>query len=221
MTAPAKTLDTFDPLNLGRFELHATVGDGAEHADVASLPWIDEAPPTTKAEVTVSYEEGVVWARLNKTNEGLSRTRNRDEAAAGFRIVRRRLGSALAMITQGEGVLVNGVQALPLAVLSVKDSVVLAPGRHFYVTQRLKPYIGAPPQHVLNKPCPFCQIPITDDTRIYLCPCGAPYHYETAESHGQVEESERLNCYGKIEKCLSCSRRLTLEEFLEWDPATM
>jgi hypothetical protein len=216
MTA-AKTVDTFDPLNLGRFELHALVAEAAP--DVAASPWADSTPVVSQAEVSISGEEALVWARLNKTNDGLSRTRDRDEAVAGFRVVRRRLGSALAMVVRGEGVLVNGAPALPLAVLSVKDSVVLAPGRHFYVTQRLKPYLGAPPSGVLNKPCPFCQIPITDDTRIYLCPCGAPYHHETAESHPQIEENERLNCFAKIEKCLSCGRRLTLDEFLEWDPA--
>ncbi len=216
----AKSGDVFDPLNLGRFELHTLADKSEAPADIAASPWAEQQPPASYAEATIAPDDQLVWVRLNKTNEGLSRTRNRDEAVAGFRVVRRRLGSALAMIVQGEGVLVNGVPALPLAVLSVKDSVVLGPGRHFYVTQRLQPYLGPPPQHVLNKPCPFCQIPITDDTRIYLCPCGAPYHYETAESHPQVEASERLNCYAKIEKCLSCGRRLTLEEFLEWDPAT-
>jgi hypothetical protein len=221
MTAAPKTLDVFDPLNLGRFELHSLAGDGDAPLDVAASPWADERPAASKAEAAIAPEEGVVWLRLNKTNEGLSRTRNCGEAAAGFRVVRRRLGSALAMVVQNEGVLVNGAPALPLAVLSVKDSIVLGPGRHFYVTQRLKPYLGSPPQHVLNKPCPFCQIPIADDTRIYLCPCGAPYHYETAESHAHVGESERLNCFGKIEKCLACGRRLTLDEFLEWDPATL
>jgi len=216
----AKSVDTFDPLNLGRFELHAVSGGGGD-ADLAAAPWGAEAPARSKAEAVISPEDGVAWTRLKETDEGLIRILSREEAVAGFRVVRRRLGAALAMIVQGEGVLVNGVPALPLAILSVKDSLVLAPGRHYYVTQRLKPYIGTPPGHVLNKPCPFCQIPLTDDTRIYLCPCGAAYHYETAESHPDVEESERLNCFGKIEKCLSCSRRLSLEEFLEWDPATV
>lgn len=221
MTAAAKPLDSFDPLNLGRFELHSLAGDAEAPTDVASSPWADHRAPVTRTEAGVSPADGVVWLRLNKTNEGLSRTKSREEAVVGLRMVRRRLGSALAMVVQGEGVLVNGMPALPFVVLSVKDSIVLAPGRHFYVTQRLKPYIGPPPKHVLNKPCPFCQIPITEDTRIYLCPCGAAYHYETAESHAAVEESERLNCFGKIEKCLSCGKGLTLEEFLEWDPATV
>jgi hypothetical protein len=220
MTTAAKTADKFDPLDLGRFELHSVAGDSAGE-EIAASPWADAAPPASIAEATVAAGDGLIWVRLNAEGEGLSRTQNRAEAAAGFRVVRRRLGASLAMLSQSEGVLVNGVPALPLSVLSVKDSIVLAPGKHFYVTQRLKPYIGSPPQHVLNKPCPFCQIPITDDTRIYLCPCGAPYHYETAESHAQVEETERLNCLEKIEKCLSCGRKLTLEEFLEWDPATV
>ena len=217
----ANPMSTFDPLNLGRFELHAVSGGGREAADLAAAPWGAEPSARSTAEAVISAADGVTWTRLNEPDAGLSRAPSPDEAVAGFRVVRRRLGAALAMFVQGEGVLVNGIPALPLAILSVKDSVVLAPGRHFYVTQRLKPYIGAPPEHVLNKPCPFCQIPLTDDTRVYLCPCGAAYHYETAESHGHVEESERLNCFGKIEKCHSCSRRLSLEEFLEWDPATM
>ncbi len=221
MTKSAKTSESFDPLNLGRFELHALIANGEASADIAASPWADAVQPVTKAEISLTADDGVVWARLNKSNEGLSRTRNQEEAVAGFRVVRRRLGAALAMVVQGDGVLVNGAPALPLAVLSVKDSLVLGPGRHFYVTQRLKAYLGPPPQHVLNKPCPFCQIPITDDTRVYVCPCGAAYHDETAESHAQIEPSERLSCVGKIDKCLSCGRRLTYDEFLEWDPATL
>lgn len=211
--------NVFDPLNLGRFELHALAGDNQAPDELAAAPWADHRSPPSRAKAVIAPDDRLVWVQFAPTGNGLSRTEQREEAVAGFCVVRRRLGSALAMIVQGEGVLVNGAAALPLSVLSVKDSVVLGPGRHFYVTQRLRPHFGSPPQFLLNKLCPLCQIPITNDTRIYLCPCGAPYHHETAESHPQVEAGERLDCYAKVEKCLSCGRRLTFEEFLEWDPA--
>jgi hypothetical protein len=215
----AKTAEIFDPLDLGRFELHSVAGGAAREDEAFASPWSGLASPGSTADGAIATRDGLVWLRVNDEGQGLLRTEHPQEATAGFRVVRRRLGAALAMVAQAEGVLVNGVPALPLSVLSVKDSIVLAPGKHYYVTQRLKPYVGSPPQHVLNKSCPFCQIPIADDTRIYLCPCGAPYHFETAESHAPVEEAERLNCLEKVEKCLACGRKLTLEEFLEWDPA--
>lgn len=220
MTATT-SVEGFDPTTLARFELHSVGDDGVAAPDIAAAPWADSAPAASKVELALSAAEGLVWARIDPLPGGLVRTERSEEAVAGFRVVRRRLGAALAMVVQRERVLVNGAPALPLAVLAVKDSVLMAPGRHFFVTQRLKAFVGPPPAHALKKPCPFCHIPITEDTRIYLCPCGSAYHYETADSHHQVEESERLNCFSKIEKCQSCLRRLTLDEFLEWDPASM
>lgn len=146
---------------------------------------------------------------------------DQQDSIAGFAVIKRRLGSALTMTTHRGGVIVNGLPALSFTVLLPRDSVVIAPGVHSYVTERIRPYIGAPLPESIGVKCPFCRIPVTHDTRVVSCRCGVVYHHETEESHGAINEKDRLDCLSKIRVCLSCSRPVTLEESLVWDPETL
>ena len=74
---------------------------------------------------------------------------------------------------------------------------------------------------MIGMKCPFCKIAITADARVATCRCGVVYHDETAESHPEIPEQDRLNCLSKVRACLSCSRTVTLEESLVWDPGTL
>jgi len=147
---------------------------------------------------------------------------NASQALAIFRMVRRgRMGNALAMLSQANDILVNGLPALPLAILAAKDSITLGPGCLCYVTERIKPFVGQPSGEQLTQKCPFCRL-ITDvSTRVVNCMCGAAYHWETSESHPNTPENDRLRCFEKIQNCLSCGRQLSKEETLIWDPATL
>jgi hypothetical protein len=110
--------------------------------------------------------------------------------------------------------------ALPLCVLAAKDALVLGPGLHSYVTERVIPYVGPPPAAFLGQRCPACRIPFDETTRVATHRCGVAYHAETEESHSDVAPDDRLQCIEKVQSCLSCGRRVTLVEELVWDPAT-
>jgi hypothetical protein len=143
-------------------------------------------------------------------------------AMAVFRMVRRgRMGNALAMISQAEDILVNGLPALPLSVLSPKDSITLGPSCLCFITERIKPHVGQPSGEQLTQKCPFCRLVTDAGTRVVTCLCGAAYHWETPESHPNAPENDRLRCFEKIQNCLSCGRQLSKEETLVWDPATL
>jgi hypothetical protein len=147
---------------------------------------------------------------------------DKSKARAVFRMVRRgRMGNALAMIAHAEDILVNGLPALPLSVLAPKDSITLGCSCLCYVTERIKPFVGQPGGEQLTQKCPFCRLVTDASTRIVTCMCGAAYHWETAESHPQSPENDRLRCFEKIQNCLSCGRQLSKEETLVWDPATL
>jgi hypothetical protein len=120
-------------------------------------------------------------------------------------------------------VLVNGIPALDLTVVFPRDSIVLAPGIHSYVTQRISPHVGRPLQEHLGLRCPYCTIPITDETRIAVCRCGVAYHHEppAPEADRNGDDTERLDCLSNVRACLSCGRPVALQQFLVWDPSTL
>jgi len=144
------------------------------------------------------------------------------QALAVFRMVQRgRLGNALAMISRADDILVNGLPALPLSMLAPKDSLTFGPGCLCYITERIKPHVGPPSDEQQKQKCPFCRLATDSITRVVTCMCGAAYHWETAESHPNTPENDRLRCFEKIQNCLSCGRQLSKEETLVWDPATL
>ena len=90
-----------------------------------------------------------------------------------------------------------------------------------YITERIKPHVGPPSEEQQKQKCPFCRLATDSTTRVVTCMCGAAYHWETADSHPNTPENDRLRCFEKIQNCLSCGRQLSKEETLVWDPATL
>lgn len=199
------------------FELHLA----PLSSSIDELPWRDEPAVPRGDALRVVDSDGVVWVRVDVSQSRLDRVAGSREAAAGFRVARRKLGAELAMLAPRDGVRVNGLPALPFTMLAPKDSVLLEPGYLAYVTERFRPYVGTTPRELIGKKCSFCRIPATETTRIVTCRCGAFYHSETVESHPNVSDEDRLKCLERIKKCLSCGRTVTLDEYLVWDPGTM
>jgi hypothetical protein len=183
-----------------------------------------ETPTKPAAEIfALTDEDSDLWLGIDPATGRPVRVPDEWTAIAGFRVVRRKLNSALAMIARGHDTLVNGLPALRLTVLAPRDSVVLAPGAALaYVTERLKPYIGPPTAEMIAKKqkCPYCRIPFSDTpaSRVVTCRCLATFHHEDQHSHPDTPPKDRLDCLSKIKACLSCNRPITLEESLVFDP---
>jgi hypothetical protein len=204
------------------FELHLPRVSPPD-VDATALPW--QAEPQQPADwmlFEIGWDRDVVWIGLTEDDRRLGVVSEPVQAVAGFRSVQRRHGNALVMLTKRRDVLVNGRPALPLSVLSVRDCILLGPGLHVYVTERVRPYYGPPPKELLSKLCPFCRIAFTPDTTLVTCRCGSAYHLEpprhtNADADG---DDDQLRCFERVEKCLSCQRTMSLEESLEWEPAS-
>jgi hypothetical protein len=210
--------DTPDSPSGSTFELHPVSFRAAQADGPDESAWPTAAPPPAQP-IRVPADGQIVWVAQQAGPEPLRRVGRAVDADAGFCQVRRRQSGVLAMIVQRHDILVNGRPALPLSILSARDAVVVGPGVHAYVTERYKPYIGAPTGPLTGKPCPFCRIPFTPETQVVTCRCGAAYHYEVVSPPGPDGEQEPLRCVTRIRQCLSCQRELSLEEHLEWDPS--
>lgn len=213
---------SLDPIGQSAFEIHPLTVVDETHEDYEVFPWNREPAATMPVPLRVEGNGELVWAKWDADRRKLRRVAVSREAIAGFRVVQQRLISRLVMLVPRADVLVNGRPALRFSALAVKDSVVLAPGVHCYVTERVRPYVGKAPQSVIGKLCPFCRIPIDEQTHVVLCRCGAVYHDEPVQeptnAAGDAEENEPLLCASKVRNCLVCSRTLTREEHLTWDP---
>jgi len=197
------------------FEIHAgpTPVEASEKNRSGSMP----APAPL-----VVTPGNTLYASVDPDSGQIRQIETVSEALAVFRMVARgRLGNALAMISRAGDILVNGLPALPLAVLAAKDSLTLGPACLCYITERIKPHVGPPSEEQQKQKCPFCRLATDAFTRVVTCMCGAAYHWETAESHPNTPENDRLRCFEKIQNCLSCGRQLSKEETLVWDPATL
>jgi hypothetical protein len=189
--------------------------------ELFELVWQDEMQRSLSVlELPADHRESVPVGIDENTNCPVRCHREQD-LVVSFAVAKRRLGATLSMTVHRDGVLVNGILVLRFAVLSPRDSIVIAPGVHSYVTERIRPYVGTPSQDQIGLKCPFCRIPVTNDTRIVTCRCGVVYHHETEESHEAIGEDDRLDCLSKVRVCLSCSRPVTLQEYLSWDPNTL
>lgn len=203
-----------------RFEIHSA-GGCQDQGDNEQLPWRAMAPPDPPPPFTVTESDGLVWATLDPSSGQLERVESREQATLSLRVARRKLNAELVLIALREPVLVNGIPAPPLMVLAIGDSVVLGPGRLAHITERVVPFVGRPAGELIGRKCAHCRIPASAETRVVTHRCGALYHCETAESHPEVSEGDRLNCYEKVSACLSCKRELTQQPYLAWDPRSL
>lgn len=207
--------------NRNRIEIHSypSRDPQGDAADLWNVP-CEESDRWPAAVLAIGHEQRD-WLYLGvdpRSGEILPRDDPAD-AVAAVRVVERRFSSVLALRALRDGILVNGVPALSLTTLAPRDTVLLSPGALGYVTERIRPYVGPPDVEHLGKKCPVCRLKIVAATRIVAHRCGVAYHHESAESHPDVNDEDRLKCFSQIEKCLSCGRIATLNETLSWDPA--
>lgn len=201
------------------FEIHTSLPVVAETEE--SLPGLESVPAARSSVLTITEDVGRLGITLNPQDNSLLRATQPEDAILEVRVVRHRLSAYLALLPLRPGVLGNGLPAPRLAVLTSGDSLVPAAGCLCHVTERVRPYVGPPGDELLGKKCPFCMLPLTAQTRIFVCRCGAPYHHETAESHPDMVEADRLRCFEKVRACLSCGRAIVAEEYLVWDPKSL
>ena len=201
-------------MNLSTFELHPTgpgAGEAIAHWLLPDAPAETPAPPLSIAEA-----DGTMFVAVGPA--GLEPVAQAD-AVAAFRVVQRRLGPSLAMLSLRGGILVNSLPALKLSVLAVKDAVSFPGGCQVLVTERVRPYVGTPTSALLGRKCLFCNLEILADTHVVICSCGRGiYHHETAASHADLPEEKRLNCFEKVRACLTCGKALRTDDHLIWDP---
>ena len=207
--------------NRNRSEIHTLPrgGAAAEQDDPWNLPHDEKARPA--ATVLGIDRDTAAWTLLGveRVTGEIRRVTDREQACAAVRVVGRRFNNVLSMRALAPGMLVNGLPALSLTALGPRDSVLFAPGVLGFVTERIRPHVGPPGAEHIGKKCPVCRLKIEAGTQIVAHRCGVAFHHETAESHPDMKDEDRLKCFTQIEKCLSCGRGVTLEESLSWDPA--
>lgn len=80
---------------------------------------------------------------------------------------------------------VNGLPAPDVAVLQVGDELHAGGGPPLYVTEYRSPRIETPAGELLERACEVCRLPLTPETRVYVCHhCGSPMHLEGPEHPG-------------------------------------
>ena len=210
------------------WELHPAVFAGSAHLNTSDLPWCESlqcerSPEISSPPLVVGADDGIVWAKVAQgAATNIEKVASLSEADAGFCFLALGRKQYLGFLPLRSGSLVNGSPSLSFNVLTTRDSVLLRPGCIAYVTTRVLPFVGKPHDDLLGKKCRFCGIPIEESTQVVVCVCGQPFHHETSESHPEiVSEEERLGCFDKVKKCLTCGKDLALEPFLLWDPRSV
>ena len=182
----------------------------------------DQKPHWISSVIQFPFDNGTpTWIGIDENTGCPVRCHRKKDRAVSFVVAPRPFGMALVMTTHRSGVLVNSIPALSLTVLKPRDSIVIAPGIHSYITERIRPYSGAPTEQMVGQKCPYCSLGVTPTTSVVTCRCGVIYHHETEESHAEQKKEDRLNCLSSLRVCLSCGRPLTQEEYLVWDPSTL
>ncbi len=199
------------------FEIYPVFLGHGGNSEPAHLPWheTEESAESSAAPLVVGKDDGWVWAKVDE--QQVVEVSCAEQADVGLQSLVAGKKKILGLLPLCPGVLVNAVPALPFSALTTRDNFLL-PGCIAYVTSRIQLFVGRPPQELLGKECIFCQIPVEKGTRVVVCHCGQAVHHESEDSHPDVAEENRLCCFEQVKNCLACSRTLTLEPYLLWDP---
>ena len=177
----------------------------------------DETPDPTPFVLTAS--EGVVWGeRAGDEVSTITKAARpgRGPHVVGFKIVRQPVGSKLLVITP-DGALVNGLPALPVAVVQSGDLLSLGGVLH-YVSERIRPCVGRPTEAMIaSGTCGRCRLPF--DERSWVCACGrcgSVQHMELDDKTPHLAKGDRLMCFGH--RCPACNLPTSTDPFLTFDP---
>jgi len=210
------------------FELYTQAAHDEVPLEAESLPWRpwrnahDDPGRLSRPALAIDETTGPVWGVADHQTGTIDVVGQKD-AEFGLQIVTtpsttpRR--SYVALLPRRDDMLVNGIPALAITLLSARDSVVLAGGCLAYVTERRQAFRGKPDAELVGQACQYCRIALTSDTHVVVCPwCQSPYHDEDQTTH--PEAAERLDCFRQVKNCLgiACSHELSLEPQLVWDP---
>ncbi len=201
------------------FEIYPFFLGNGETSESAHLPWHEtgESAEFSSPPLVVDQDDGLVWAKVDDPSRQVVKVSCAEQADVGLQSLGAGKKQVLGLLPLCPGILVNAVPALSFSALTTRDNFLL-PGCIAYVTRRIQPFVGSPPQELLGRECIFCGIPVEKGTRVVVCHCGQGVHYETADSHPGVAEEDRLCCFDQVKNCLACSRTLALEPYLLWDP---
>ena len=104
---------------------------------------------------------------------------------------------------------VNGRPAPPVALLNVKDEIMLGCCNRYvaHVTLFQKARLGTPPTNEIGRTCPVCRVNIKKDSATYACSCSQLLHCEGEE----VPVEDRLDCAQICLNCPTCGSPINLE----------
>ena len=203
------------------FLLYIQAAPDERALDANELPWHnadDKGGPLSRPPFAID-ESRTLWGVVRPHTGALEEVGQKENAAFALRVVRTPGRSYVALLPLIVGILVNGLPALGMTLLSARDSVVLAAGCLAYITERRHAFRGKPDREWIGQACQYCRIKITAATLVVVCPrCQCLYHDEDEKSH--PEAAQRLDCYRQVKNCLNvaCRRQLSLEPQLVWDP---
>ena len=181
-----------------------------------SLPVLAGAAPLPRAALATLAELACdgQWRHFGVADDAVVPTDDPGDAVFSARCVERNFGIALAVVSHGEDLLVNGFPALRFSLLAARSSLALpSAGAMMYVAEKTGPYVGPPPAEILGKECPICKIAFDAATRVGGCRCGQFYHFETPESHPEISGDNLLRCFEQARVC-SCRAALTTAEHI-------
>ncbi len=217
MAAPSQTSSCF-------FELHGHCSPAdlgvAEFCPEKMAKGFDRRPSNVLQPFSISMGESFVRVRVDERSGELQRVAELSESSVVFSVIGDSQSRHLGMTALHDGVLVNGLPALPFSILASRDVIKLGPSL-FYLTERFTPHVGPPTVKMLGRQCRFDKIPVDEKTWVVSCWCGEVYHHETDGTHPSLPDEERLDCLSKIKKCQTCGRKLTTVPYLTWDPETL
>lgn len=199
------------------FELAEAPIAAADRESTEPIPWRKQAPTRPECRLSIGEEDGLLWVAPDLAEEPCrwNPLPGPQPGALGFQFTRRHFAASLALVSLRQDVFVNGVRALELSLLSPQDTLLLAgPRRMLYMTQRFRPFVGRPPRQLLGQKCAGCQVPFDDATALVSCSCGVGYHHETGESHPELPDKDRLDCFARVGKCLHCQHALTTDDYI-------
>lgn len=189
------------------FELLYASGAGREGAVATEWESLPLAP-------------GVTYVALPTTSAAVPvRSSRRRSKAAGAQVVMEPLSidgrpRLLAIAPPALRLRINGLPAPGIAVLRLGDELHVGGGPSLYVTEYRRPRIEVPSGELLERSCEVCRLPLTAETRVYLCSsCGSPLHLEGPERPPDV----RLQC-ARMGDCPGCGTPVSTASGYAWRP---
>jgi hypothetical protein len=122
----------------------------------------------------------------------------------------------LLAVPPGAAVGLNGAPAPRLTRLASADRIDLPAGVTLHVARERCGAPGAVPADLVGESCGLCRVPLTPETRVWICDaCGAAMHLEPED----VPEQTRLTCALLASVCTQCQGPIDLGTGLDHVPA--